>query len=216
MKLTWVKPPQQARSEETLQRYLDAAAQLLEKKSWEEVGVAELSRKAKASVGAFYARFEDKDGLLHTLHTGWCDEARANAAAALAVERWKGVSLDEMVFAMVRLSVEDYEVRAGFHREIVRRNSWDPKFRARSLDLAKGTIAHITALLEARKVADAPQAADMVHRLLFSVLDQHVQLFSAELPKAVAGAGGIRRRTSKELVDEISRAILGYLSWGKT
>lgn len=210
-RLAWVKPPQQTRSEETLQRMLDAAAHLLEKKSWDEVGVAELARRAKASVGAFYARFEDKDGLLHHLHAVWCEEAKANAAAALAVDQWQGVAIDEMVPTIVRLTVEDYETRAGFHREIVRRNSYDAKFRARSLDVAKGTIGHITALFEARKIDDAARAADMVHRLLFSVLDQHVQLFASanDLPR------GIKRRTGKELVDEISRALLGYLERAK-
>ena len=145
--------------------------------------------------------------MLHHLHASWCDEAKVNAATALAVERWRGVPLDEMVPVIVRLTVEDYETRAGFHREIVRRNSHDAKFRARSLDVAKGTIGHITALFEARKIADAAGAADMVHRLLFSVLDQHVQLFASakDLPR------GIKRRTGKELVDEIARALLGYL-----
>ena len=65
--LRWVRPPQQARSQETLHRILDAAEVLVAEKSFEDASVSEIVRRANSSVGAFYARFEDKDAVLRVL-----------------------------------------------------------------------------------------------------------------------------------------------------
>lgn len=77
-----VRPPQQARSRLTLKRLEDAARTHLAEGTWDSLGVAALCRDAESSVGAFYARFTDKDALLvHLSETaasefeamlGWC------------------------------------------------------------------------------------------------------------------------------------------------
>ena len=58
--LHWVRPPQQARSQETLNRLLDAAEQLVAEKGFDDTPVAEVARRAGSSVGAFYSRFREK------------------------------------------------------------------------------------------------------------------------------------------------------------
>src|SRR5688572_27091468 len=62
-----LRPPKQARSQRTLERLLVAAEALLAERAWDEIGVAELSKAAGTSVGAFYTRFADKDALLDLL-----------------------------------------------------------------------------------------------------------------------------------------------------
>ena len=47
------------------------------------------------------------------------------------------------------------------------------------------------------------RAADMLHRILFGVLDQHIQFYDRP--------PGVRAFSSEEIVDEITRACLGYL-----
>lgn len=79
---TGFRPPQQARSRRTLQRLEDVARELLARGAWHRIGVAALCREAGSSVGAFYARFRDKEGLLDHLAEsaasefdamlGWC------------------------------------------------------------------------------------------------------------------------------------------------
>ena len=66
--LRWIRPPQQARSQETLERLLDAAETLVAEKGFDDTPVAEVARRAGSSVGAFYTRFPDKDALLHALY----------------------------------------------------------------------------------------------------------------------------------------------------
>ena len=77
--LVWVRAPQQARSQATLGRLLDATEKLLDDRPFDELAVADICKAASSSVGAFYARFPDKTALLHVLHERLCDEARATA-----------------------------------------------------------------------------------------------------------------------------------------
>ena len=47
--LQWVRPPQQARSQETLERLLDAAETLIAEKGFEDTPVAEVASRAGSS-----------------------------------------------------------------------------------------------------------------------------------------------------------------------
>ena len=82
--LQWIRPPRQARTQETLERLLDAAEALLAEKRFEDVHITEIASRADTSVAAFYRRFNDKEGLLHALHERLCEEAFATADDALA------------------------------------------------------------------------------------------------------------------------------------
>ena len=62
------RQPQQTRSRQTLERILDATEELLRKKPFEEINVAEIVGLARSSVGSFYARFGSKEGLLPLLY----------------------------------------------------------------------------------------------------------------------------------------------------
>ncbi len=206
--IEFVRAPQQARSQDTLARLLDAAEALLEELPWDAITVAALVARGKSSVGAFYARFPDKDSLLQHLHARRSNEAIESAEQALARDRWHGVSLAQLVRTLVTSTAREYVEHAGFHREIVRRNSVDPRFRERSAHVAQHTARLIASLLEDRRgelaaVDDTMRAADMIHRILFSILDQHVQFF--DIPP------GVRAFSSEEVIDEIVRACLGYL-----
>src|SRR5206468_8661548 len=98
--LHWVKPPQQARSQKTLERLLDAAEELIAEHGVASVTVSEVVRRAESSVGAFYARFPDKDALLATLHERSCVEALATAELALDSKRWESSDLATAIHEM--------------------------------------------------------------------------------------------------------------------
>ena len=61
------RPPQQTRSQETLDRILDAAEQVLVEKAFGEATLAEIMERAGVTVGAFYRRYPDKNALLRHL-----------------------------------------------------------------------------------------------------------------------------------------------------
>jgi len=70
-----VRAPLQERSRKTLSRILDAAWELLEKEGPEGLTVAGITRKARASVGSFYARFGGKEDLLGYMGGAALEEA---------------------------------------------------------------------------------------------------------------------------------------------
>src|SRR4030095_13323410 len=93
--LRWVRPPQQRRSQQTLDRILDAAEALVAEKGFDDTPVAEIARRAGASVGAFYSRFPAKDALLGALNDRFVAQAVATADAALDPARWQETSIEE-------------------------------------------------------------------------------------------------------------------------
>lgn len=80
---TTVRPPLQARSRRTLQRILSATERLLVKREFEAISVQQIVRSARTSVGSFYARFEDKAGLLSALYE------RYDADLDQRIEAWR-------------------------------------------------------------------------------------------------------------------------------
>ncbi|MHB8695169.1 MAG: TetR/AcrR family transcriptional regulator [Solirubrobacteraceae bacterium] len=74
---------------------LDAAQQLLnEGQSFESLPVAEVCERAGLSVGAFYRRFESRDGFLSCLHERYVERVSELQAHLLSPSRWEGRRAD--------------------------------------------------------------------------------------------------------------------------
>jgi AcrR family transcriptional regulator len=149
--LNWVRTPHQDRSRRTLERLLDAAETLLEQRGFEHVSVAEISQAAGSSVGAFYARFRDKSGLLHHLHERFCEEAMATSDATFAPERWRDASAREIVAAVVASTVALISSRRGMFRAFLLHSVNDPQFHERDARLIAHVVGRLTPLLLARR-----------------------------------------------------------------
>ncbi len=205
--LRWVRPPQQARSQETLHRILDAAEALVSEKGFEDTPVAEVVRRAGSSVGAFYTRFRDKDGLLHALYDRYYAEAIATADAALDPERWEGATIPEILSSVIRFLVEIYRERTGLLRVFTLRNYSDPEFQARQERLSHHVNDRLAALLMARRHEithpDPERAAAFGLTLVFSTLES-VVLFGEF-------RSGALNLDDDELAVEFMRVYFAYL-----
>jgi AcrR family transcriptional regulator len=192
--LRWVRPPRQARSRETLDRILDAAEALVAEKGFDDTPVAEIVQGAGSSVGAFYTRFRDKEGLLHALYDRYYEQAIATADLALDPARWEGASISEILRAVVRFLVGTYREQRGLVRAFVIRNHTDPSFRARRERLLarRGEISH----------DDPERAATFALMLVFSTIDN---LLFDEM------RSGALVLTDDEYSTELTRACLAYL-----
>src|SRR3954468_25099297 len=102
------RPPQQTRSQETLDRILDAAERVLEEKSFTEATLAEIMERAGVTVGAFYRRFPDKDALLHLLDERFFRQMQERADELLDPDHWRGASVSDIVGEFARTAVEVY------------------------------------------------------------------------------------------------------------
>jgi AcrR family transcriptional regulator len=205
--LRWVRPPQQARSQETLDRILDAAEALVTEKGFEDTPVAEIASRAGSSVGAFYARFQDKDALLHALYERYYEQAIATADAALDPRRWEGARIAEIVDAVVRFLTSIYREQGGLIRAFVIRNHSDAEFQARRERLSHYVSDRLSLLLLARcdeiSHPDPARAAAFGLALVFSTLES-VILFGELRSGALA-------LSDDDLATELVRAYLAYL-----
>jgi AcrR family transcriptional regulator len=195
------------RSQETLHRILDAAEALVADKGFEDTPVAEVVARADSSVGAFYTRFRDKDGLLHALYDRYMVEAMATADEALDPERWEGAKIGEILEAVTVFLTKIYRERGGLIRAFVVRNHADAEFRARQERLSHYVNDGLCALLLARRgeIAhpDPARAAAFGLTLVISTLES-VLLFGELRSGALA-------LSDDELASELTHAYLAYL-----
>ena len=124
------RPPQQTRSQETLDRILDAAEKVLEEKSFTEATLAEIMERAGVTVGAFYRRFPDKDALLHLLDERFFHEMHERADELLEPDHWSGASALDIITELARNAVQVYTARRGLARSIFLRARVDPVIQA--------------------------------------------------------------------------------------
>jgi AcrR family transcriptional regulator len=205
--LHWIRPPRQARSQETLDRILDAAERLVAEKGFEDSPVAEIVNQAGSSVGAFYARFHDKEGLLHALYERYYEEAVATTDATLAPDRWEDADAEELIRAVIPFLVTIFRERRGLMRAFVIRNHTHPEFQARQQRLSHYVVARLSALLLARREQlshpDPERAARFGLMLVFSSLE--TMILFGELRDSLLTF------TDEDLAEELTRSTLAYL-----
>jgi len=170
MSRTSLHPPRQKRSEATLSRLVKASERLLETTDWESLSITSLVREGRSSVGAFYARFTDKDSFLDYLDERYANdvillfEALAQRAADPSRE------LRDRLLDVTSALTDFYAKRRGVARAVVLRARLrrEARFSART-ELMKAAIAKLYAAL-----AEDPAIARLSHpeaevRLAFSI-----------------------------------------------
>ena len=205
--LTWIHEPKQGRSRRTLEALLDAAERLLAERSFDEVTVQALTKRAGCSVGAFYGRFGTKQDLLRALYSRYASRSRATLAAFGQPEAWVGVPLSEVVAALTSFLVEDYRTQAGLRRVFLEALPADSSLRDMASALTHETCAAFHALVSARAAEhahpDPALAAVACHRVVFGALDQDLAFGGPDPVGPVLSAG--------DLQQSLMHAVLGIL-----
>ncbi len=176
----WVRAPRQARSQATLERFVEATRQLLEERSFEDITVADIVSKAERTVGSFYARFEDKYAVLHVLvdrlHQRIGDVVRAFCDPV----RWEGVPLADFVAESVRLNVQAYRRSGPLFRAALQASAIDERFRRRRMETMKLCAEEqkrfILSRAEEMDCTNPARASDLMFELVSATLD-HELLF---------------------------------------
>lgn len=141
------RPPQQTRSQETLDRILDAAERVLEEKSFTEATLAEIMERAGVTVGAFYRRFPDKDALLHLLDERFFRQMQQRADELLDPEHWRGASTAQILTEFARTAVSVYTSKRGVARSVFLRARVDPVIQATGRQVNAQYIERLRRLL---------------------------------------------------------------------
>ena len=113
-----VVAPRQERSLATLNRVLDAAEELLVDRRLEDVTLTEILERSGVSVGAFYARFQNRQALIAHIYDRYDRRQTEGAQRVLDPARWEGRSLEQRVELLCRYSVFIYRQEVGLLRTV--------------------------------------------------------------------------------------------------
>ncbi len=202
-----VSGPKQARSERTLYRILVAAEELIAEKGLAGLSIPEVARRAKSSVGGFYARFRDKNELLRALEERHFKHLSEHLDAVADAARWQNATASEIV----RGAVDELVDVTNFHRHMMvaflYRSIQDPVIREDALRFRRQAEERIRQLLltqcEDFDHPDPSTAIDLGIQMAFALMQQHVLIESTR-------AGG-RVLSDDELKCEISTIFLRYV-----
>lgn len=199
-----LRRPRQARSVASYGRLLGAAREILAEKSFDEATVAEIAERAGLTVGAFYARFADKEALLGHLEQLLFETTRTVVAriAAHAAGRAPASLLRELTTALVRI----YRRQRAVARALVLRSHTDPALAERLRALNRDNMRRIADALLASGAIRHPQPE---RAIWFALHAQRALLRDAIL--FGDGWAGERRISDARLVDEAARLVAGYL-----
>lgn len=101
-----VRAPQQDRSRRTLDRLVKAALDLIGERGVDGASVQDIARRARASVGSFYARFKGKEDLLRYLELRLWSDVDDAWERALAEQDWSEGTFEDLVATLVGVLVE--------------------------------------------------------------------------------------------------------------
>lgn len=202
--LKWIRPALQARSQQTLERLLDGAELVMSESGLEGLTVAAVAKRAESSVGSFYARFKDKDGLLHCIFERFNDQAIATSKDALRPERWAGVALEQVLVLMVRFIIEVFEERRGVVVAMVARSTVDDNVVKLRQRLSEALVSGLLELLEHRK-------AELHHPDPATATQMLVWLVMSGLQTRVVEAPAKKAISDEQVATEIGRICASYL-----
>lgn len=205
-----VRPPQQDRSRRTLERIVRAALELIAERGVDGASVQDIARRAKASVGSFYARFPAKEDLLRYLEIQLWTDAGAEWTEALGSRDWDALEFEDLVATLVRVLVQVNRTGSRQRRLLdARRGPGSTSEAAR--DFEQGLSRDVGALIlrHADRIdhPDPPRAVEVCIALVMGTL-------------RVRDSGHPALDTLESLddegwADELTRAALAYLRGAK-
>lgn len=206
---TWRHTPRQSRSAATERRLVTAATRLLSRRGYERLAIAEVARAARTSVGGLYARFADKQALLHAIDEDLLQRLRTLVDQTMAVARLHRTDVAGVIGAYVAMMVRMFARERPLLREISlrARQSGDPAFTSRVRAFNDHAHGLLGAHLRERAAAithPRPDEAIAFGVLMVSAAAREVVLFG----DPPLSPGSLRGR---RLIHELTTAYCAYL-----
>lgn len=204
-----LQAPLQSRSQKTMQRIMDATIRLLDTKNFDDITINEIVEHADCSVGSFYARFKDKDTLLHALDEVYIHTAVSLIQQVLGRADLASMDLRETVHLITANIFDLHNNHRGLMRTLIlaARNTSDPRFRQREMVLNQELPKVFADILSHRNQIHHPNPEIAVHfgflQMLYS-LREMVLWDHLMVNNPVADC---------DLVDELVRGYLAYLQF---
>ena len=203
-----VREPKQRRSRDSLQRVLDAGAELFEELGFEQLTIQQVSQRAGVSVGAIYARFGNKENLVRAIHRHSMKEIAAMSELLAPGEWTQGLTPGELVRETVRRESEAFRVYRKILRASMHLGAIDDVVAGRGSEGSQVAARAFRSLLRAElgdriAHADPDLALDLCFRMVYCTLARQVMYgptFESD-----------RLIEWEELVEELGNASAAYL-----
>jgi AcrR family transcriptional regulator len=201
-----LRPPQQRRSRESLERVLQAGATVLADRGYDGFTIGEVSRRAGVSVGSVYGRFENKDALVYEIHRRMLERLTPATTDGDATTDLRGA-----VERATRRLADSTDGERALLRAFMLRGPVDGRIAAQGSQASQavGRTFKTTVLQHREEIGhpDPDLATDIAYRMVYDVLSRHV-MYGATFESDA-------ERTWEELVDELAEAVVAYLRHGR-
>jgi AcrR family transcriptional regulator len=201
-----IRPPQQRRSQESLERVLQAGFELLRERGFEGFTLQEVSQRASVSIGSIYARVPSREALIMAVYERamlWTEEQ----AGPLEQAAHRPGTTREQIEAIAAEAANQVLTHGDVLRVFMRQAPLEPWIMERAAVKSQATSEVFTrAVLEHRdeiRHADPELAADIAWRLVYNTTARritHGPTFESE-----------RQVSDEQLAHELARAVADYL-----
>lgn len=202
-----IRPPQQERSRASFERVLAAGAKLLEERGYDAFTLAEVSRRAKVSIGSIYGRVQSKDDLVHEIHLRAMHEIGSEQRGAIASSDLSRLSTVAVVAEAVREFSGPIDKHARLLRVFMHLGAVDDVIAGGGSESSREAGRRFKELILARRdeIAhpDPELAVDVAFRMAYCTLARQIMYgptFESD-----------RNVEWDELVDELGVACASYL-----
>jgi len=203
-----IQSPKQKRSEQTLRKIVHAAAKILERKSLAATSLTEIVQAAGLTVGAFYARFRNKEALILHMEQMLYEGFESSMGSVIDSDDRNELTLREMIQAEFAQAAQLYRQNRGPIRAIIEHAKTDPKLQRR---LNKFNAKVLNGAVEAMmKYQDEIHHPDPRRAIEIGLMQGINSLREVILFKTIWPA--ITDVSLDELIEEISYAFYAYLA----
>jgi AcrR family transcriptional regulator len=201
-----IRPPQQRRSQESLERVLQAGFELLQDRGFEGFTLQEVSQRANVSIGSIYARVPSREALIQAVYERamlWTEEQAGPLERAAHRPGTRREQIEAIVVEMGSQVIAHGDVLRVFMRQA----PLEPWIMERAAVKSQATAEVFSrAMLEHRdeiRHSDPELAVDVAWRLVYNTTARritHGPSFESTRPLA-----------DDQLVGELARAVADYL-----
>jgi AcrR family transcriptional regulator len=207
---THYRPPKQRRSQESLERILDAAESLIRERGFEQMTIGDVVRRSDSSVGSLYARFKDKLALLRAVQLRYQARVENAIAAEFSAASPEGEHLEDAARRIINVLCDYLLHEPELFRAFFLQAILDAGMRAQGESAnARRRERVVAVLLEHRDEINHPDpeaAARWFYQICMAFLRERITFGpAAEL------SGGF---DDAQVRAELSRTAIGYLLHG--
>jgi AcrR family transcriptional regulator len=203
LKKGWIRPATQDRARQMCEKILVAALKLFARQGYYATNVSDITKAAGCSIGIFYKRFTDKEGLFYTLQYRHYELANRMLDRLVDVHR-SSLATEEILHRFVLRTLENMVANTGFHKALVEVSLKDHKaWNARRAhnEYAGNRLMDFLTFRE-----ELPESQELREKIQFAVR----VVFSTITNFVVLGPGPYTVKDER-VVDNLAEFLVGFL-----